>query len=187
MTTGQTSAAAILRYDPRSIWLHWITALLVITLWSLGQTIDLFPKGTPRVYARSTHISLGALLGLVLLYRGFWRLTAGRSLAPPGTAIWRAVARLGHAALYLVLATTVALGIANAWLRGDNLFNWFTLPAFEPGNTPLTESVEDLHALSANTVLVLAGLHALAALVHHYALKDGTLLRMLPSGRSQVP
>jgi cytochrome b561 len=29
--------------------------------------------------------------------------------------------------------------------------------------------------------LILAGLHAAAALVHHYILRDGVLRRMLPS------
>jgi cytochrome b561 len=31
-------------------------------------------------------------------------------------------------------------------------------------------------------VLILAGLHAAAALFHHYVLRDGVLRRMLPRG-----
>jgi cytochrome b561 len=44
----------------------------------------------------------------------------------------------------------------------------------------LRETVEDLHGWFANTLLIVAGLHAAAALVHHFALRDNVLRRMLP-------
>src|SRR6185437_8828913 len=53
----EQAAAAIgtpARYDRLSILLHWITAVLVVILWTLGQTIDFFPKGAARIDARST-------------------------------------------------------------------------------------------------------------------------------------
>jgi cytochrome b561 len=36
------------------------------------------------------------------------------------------------------------------------------------------------HALAANTVLILAGLHAVVALSHHYIMRDDVLARMAP-------
>ena len=36
------------------------------------------------------------------------------------------------------------------------------------------------HELAANAILIVAGLHAAAALFHHYILRDATLRRMLP-------
>ena len=82
--------------------------------------------------------------------------------------------------LYLLLVATVLLGIANAWIRGDTLFMLVKIPAFDPGNTALKGFVEDLHSWAANTLLIVAGLHAAAALLHHFALKDDILRRMLP-------
>jgi cytochrome b561 len=41
-------------------------------------------------------------------------------------------------------------------------------------------SVENLHATFANALVILAGAHALAAIVHHFILRDGVLRRMLP-------
>ena len=38
------------------------------------------------------------------------------------------------------------------------------------------------HALAANAILIVAGLHAAAALFHHFILRDATLRRMLPLG-----
>ncbi|MFD2270102.1 cytochrome b [Undibacterium arcticum] len=76
------------------------------------------------------------------------------------------------------------LGVANVWVRGDTLFNLFTVPAFDPANKALVHQVEDLHQLAAYLVLILAVLHAGAALLHHYVLKDAVLRRMLP-GRNE--
>ncbi len=42
------------------------------------------------------------------------------------------------------------------------------------------ETIEDLHALAANTLLVLAFVYATTALVLYVVCKDGVLRRMLP-------
>jgi cytochrome b561 len=172
-----------LRYDRRTIALHWLTAGLVAALWIAGQTIDAFPKGTPRTFARSAHITLGIVLALVLTQRIWWRLTGGARLPAAGTGRLDAIAALTHKLLYVLLVATVVLGVANAWVRGDNLFTLFTIPAFDPGNDDLRERVEGLHDLAANAVLVVALLHAAAGLLHHFVWKDEVLRRILPSRR----
>jgi len=164
-------------YDRTSIRLHWITATLVVLLWCLGETIDWFPRDVPRIMARSTHIALGAALGFVLCYRIWWRLTAGARL--PAVDGWiGAASRLVHYALYALLVTVVALGVANTWTRGDNIFNLFRIPEFDPGNRALRKQIEDLHGLWANILLSVAGLHAAAALLHRFVFKDRVLQRM---------
>jgi cytochrome b561 len=160
--------------------LHWITAVLVVILWTLGQTIDWFPKGSARIGARSTHICVGALLALVLAWRISWRFGGGARLAPAGSRWFDAIATLTHRLLYVLLVGTVALGVANAWVRGDSILGLSAIPAFDPGNRGLQNAVESLHALCANSAIAVAGLHAAAALFHHYVLKDDVLRRMLP-------
>jgi cytochrome b561 len=167
-------------YDRRTIALHWLTAVLVIGLWSLGQIIDWFPKGSPRAIARSTHIALGVGLALVLIRRIWWRMAGGVHLPQAGRSALDTIANLTHKILYLLLVGTVLLGIANAWVRGDILFMLLKIPAFDPGNAALRESVEDLHSWAANILLIVAGLHAAAALLHHFVLKDDILRRMVP-------
>jgi cytochrome b561 len=176
-------ATAPVRYDPRSIWLHWITAALVVALWCLGETIDWFPKGDARVAARSTHITLGALLAIVLCIRIWWRAGGGRRLPAADVGILLVMSKGAHYALYVLVTGTVAIGLFYAWVRGDNIFNLFSIPAFDPGNRELRHQVEELHSWSANILLVLAGLHAAAGLAHHFIWKDGVLRRMLPSRR----
>lgn len=170
---------APLRYDTTSMRLHWLTATLVLLMWCLGQTIDWFPRGAPRITPRSVHISFGVLLTLVLAYRIWWRVGFGRRLPPADARPLQGLATLVQYGLYVLLTVTLLLGFANVWVRGDTIYNLFTVPAFDPGNKPLRHRVEDLHALLANTVLVVAGVHALAALIHHYVWKDGVLRRML--------
>jgi len=176
----QTSVHTLSHYDGTTIRLHWITAGMVLALWCLGESIDWFPRGIPRILARSVHISVGVLLALVLGYRIYWRLTKGMRLPAAGAGMLDQLARMVHLLLYVGLIGALLLGLANTWVRGDSLFNLFKLPAFDPTNPALRERVEDFHALLANLVLILAGLHALAGLVHHYLFKDGVLRRMLP-------
>jgi cytochrome b561 len=168
-------------YDRATITLHWLTAILVIGLWSLGQTIDWFPRGVPRTAARSIHIVTGVALLVILLVRAGWRTTRGRRL-PPTDPPWLALlARCTHGALYALLLSTVLLGVTNTWVRGDSIFGLFRIPSIAPGDKALRGTIEDWHGLSANILLVVAGVHALAALFHHFVRRDGVLRRMLPS------
>jgi cytochrome b561 len=167
-------------YDRTTIALHWATALLVVLLWGVAQVIDFFPRGTPRVTVRSVHMLLGLVLGVVLVSRIVWRARSGQRLPPANEGLAGHAARLVHYGLYLLLAGTLLLGLFNVWVRGDHFFGLFSVPKFDPNNRELRETVEDLHGWFANTLLIVAGLHAAAALVHHFALRDNVLRRMLP-------
>jgi cytochrome b561 len=57
------------------------------------------------------------------------------------------------------------------------------LPALIPENKALARQLEDIHELTGNIGYALIGLHAAAALAHHYFQRDNTLLRMLPLRR----
>ena len=183
--TAPARPAATTSYDTPTIALHWATALLVAVLWAIGETIDFAPKGPLRVDYTSLHIVLGALLGLVLLARLAWRHTRGARLAVEGHRLLALAAQAVHWLLYLLVGGTVALGLATAWAQGRSLFGLFNLPSFAPGDRALAEQIFSLHSLGATAVLILAGLHAAAALGHHYVMRDGTLRRMLP-GRSGI-
>jgi cytochrome b561 len=177
---GTAGATPPLRHDHTLILLHWVTAGLVAVLWIIGQTIDFAPRGALRVDYRSLHIALGTCLGLVLIARLTMRAARGGMLPPLDRGLLRAVARLTHRLLYVLLIGTVVLGMTNAWVRGDSIFNLFKLSSFAPDDKNLRDAIGDYHALAANTLLSLAGFHAAAALFHHYLLRDATLRRMSP-------
>jgi cytochrome b561 len=169
-----------LRHDPTTIALHWTTAVLVAVLWVIGQTVDFPPNGPLRVDYRSLHIVLGVTLGAILVVRLLWRLTRKETVPPIDHGLLLIIARVTHWALYVLLILTVVLGLATEWTRGDSIFNLFSIPAYDPGNRSLMRLIHGWHALAANTVLIVAGVHATAALFHHFILRDATLRRMLP-------
>lgn len=172
-------------YDRTSILLHWTMAGMILLLWAIATTIGSFPEGQPRIAARSLHIVLGASLGMLLLVRMTWRIGWGRRLPPAHPGIIGNLAKLTHWWLYILLAATVALGMTNAWVRGDTLIGLFTIPALAPGDHALKKLIENLHGIFATVLLIAAGLHALAGLVHHFVLRDNVLRRMLPRGTVQ--
>jgi len=169
-----------LRHDSVTIALHWTTAILVVLLWLIGQTIDFAPEGALRVDYRSIHIVLGLALGVVVLARLVWRTTRADVLAPIDHGVLLLIARVTHWALYALLVLAVALGIATAWIGGESIFNLFSIPSFDPRDRATVRMIHGWHALAANAILIVAGLHAAAALFHHFILRDTTLRRMLP-------
>jgi cytochrome b561 len=188
MSATQTRYAS---YDPSTIALHWLTAALIVTLWVLAQIIDLFPDDL-RVDVRSLHIVLGVVFGFVLAWRIAWRMGGGRTLAPADAGVLHALGEAAHYALYVLMIAEVVLGLANVWMRGDSIFNLFSIPPFDPANKPLRRSVGSLHGTVATLILIVAGVHAVAALFHHYVLRDSVLERMLPwvapaSGSARAP
>ena len=177
MTAGRARS----RYDALTIALHWLTALLVIALFASAETWGFLPKGTAlRKGLQSLHISMGITLATVMALRILWRL--GRKHLPSDLPRWQEIlSGLVHLALYGLLAAQVSLGFLFRWAQGEPFFFFglFEIPhvAIDPG---LARTIGELHNTVAWTIVCLAGLHALAALGHHYVLKDKVLLRMMP-------
>ena len=72
----------------------------------------------------------------------------------------------------------VALGVANAAVRGFSVFGLFSLPQW--GDPEWRRPLTQWHGIAANLLLGLAAFHAAAALVHHFAWRDGLISRMAP-------
>jgi cytochrome b561 len=177
---GEPAATQGLRHAPTTIVLHWLTAVLVVLLWTIGQTIDFAPRGPLRVDYRSLHMTLGVTLGVVLIIRLAWRVTRGGMLPALDQGLLLVIARATHWLLYALMLLTVGLGVANVWVGGYSIFNLVQVPQLVPGDRALAHQVGGWHALAANAVLIVAGLHSAAALFHHFILRDATLRRMLP-------
>ena len=167
-------------YDRKTIALHWCTAVLVAALWIIAQIIDDFPAGPLRVDARSVHISFGIVLAVVLAIRVIWRIRGASALYPDREGGLNRLAALGHWSLYTLAIVAALLGMANALVRGDSLFNLFTLPDLAHGDRDIRKFMGSLHGWVANTLVVLALGHVILALFHHYVLGDSVMRRMLP-------
>jgi cytochrome b561 len=180
---AETSSAGAV-YDAPTRALHWLSAALVLLLWGTAQLWDLFPRGSAGRHAlQDFHVSAGLLFIALLAFRLLWRFTAGRHLAPPGPTLLALAARIGHGALYALMLALAVTGPLNRALRGDPLgfFGLFTLPSPVAANRDLVHPVNEVHGTLGNALLILAALHALAALYHQFIRHDGTLGRMIPA------
>src|ERR1700721_1402772 len=102
-TLMQSVTTQGLRHEPVTMVLHWVTAALVAALWTIGQTVDVFPNGPLRVDYRSIHIMLGAILAVVILARLAWRVARRVDLPPIDHGLLLVIARVTHWALYALL------------------------------------------------------------------------------------
>jgi cytochrome b561 len=172
-------------YDAIAIFLHWATALLVLIQFTMATTWDYFPAAT-RQRMESVHISLGMLLTAVVIARVAWRLVPGHQRPPIVSGRIELASKAVHSLLYLLLVTQAGLGFAFRWAQGHPLsfFGLFDIagPYGELGR-PTRRLLHELHEYGGWAIVVLAFGHALAALYHHYMLRDRVLKRMLPAAR----
>lgn len=172
-------------YGAVAMTLHWAVVVLVICAWLTGQFGDVLPRGPQREAGEFVHVFLGiAILALVAL-RMFWRLA---DPPPEDAAIGRwseRAARAMHYVMYLLLVAVPLVGIAAQFARGHALqvLGLFEIASPWVADRNFAHTVKEVHEVLANGLLVLVGLHAAAALVHHYMLHDRTLVRMLPWSR----
>lgn len=174
------------RYDRLTQWFHWLTAATVIFLFASAHIWENLPKGTDlRRGLQSVHISLGIALAVLIVARIVWRVFVGTHLRAEGSRATRLLAKLGHLALYALLLAQVTLGFLFRWAQGERFefFGWFAIPAPVTISHDLSHTLGGLHDTVAWVIIILAGLHACAALIHHAVLKDSTLRRMLPAPR----
>lgn len=171
-------------YDTVAITLHWLTALLVLAEFALGQTWDWFSRPT-RHFMIATHMSFGITLTLVVLARVVWRFALRHHVPSLETGLVRIASTTVHYLLYGLLLTQAVLGFLSRW-EGNEPMSFFGLqipPPFTGSGQKVAHQVQDIHNWVGWAIVVIALGHALAGLYHHYILKDRVLGRMLPAAR----
>ena len=167
------------RYGAVALGFHWLTVILVLVGWVLGTFGDALPRGPMRAGGLFVHISAGLAILTLLAARLAWRL--GDPPPPPEPTIlgvWGDyAARVGHFALYALLVAVPLVGIVVQFGRGNALpvFGFFEIPSPWVADRAFARSAREVHEFMAHTLVILAALHAAAALMHHSVLRDSTL------------
>lgn len=169
------------RYSGLSIALHWLMALLIVVAFAIALTIDVFPRSLEPVLVE-THKDIGLAVIALVLVRFAWRLA--HKPPPPSAAVGpvlERLANLGHLGLYVLMVAVPVIGVLYAFWRGQGL-HLGVVDIASPFATdrPTARQYREIHEWAAYALMGLAGLHAAAALWHHYARRDGVLKRMLP-------
>jgi cytochrome b561 len=170
------------RYDTLSRALHWLMAAFIVASWALIRMKVWFPRGSAeRASVSSLHEQLGIAVLLLLALRLPWRWSHPVSaIESPAPAWTHTPALLAKIALYTLMLALPLLGIAAVQAHGESLtFLGFTLPDLFQGFASRQRTVKEIHEWMGDAIMVVAGVHAAAALWHHFLLRDGTLLRML--------
>jgi cytochrome b561 len=98
----------------------------------------------------------------------------------------RFLARFTHAALYVLIFIMPLSGWMMSSARNFPVswFGLFQLPDLVGQDKRLYDTLHETHETLATALIVIAALHVLAALKHHFFLKDDVLRRMLPFTRT---
>ncbi len=171
------------RYGRLAQSFHWLTAVLVLSAFILG------PEGSEQNiylpiadFERQWHETLGLSVFALVALRLLWRFFDQRPAAPDLPRWMNRLSAGVHGLLYLLLFAVPLSAIAGAWLEGHPLTLLAGLQIAPPiaASHDLGESISELHGLLGDVILWLAGLHAAAAIFHHFRLKDQVLVSMLP-------
>ena len=174
------------RYDNVSMALHWLTVLLVLSLFALGELWG-YTHRPLRHELVVLHMSLGILLGLTVAARIAWRLLPGHQIAPALSGLTETLARSVHWLLYALLVVQSLFGWVVRWSEGEAMsFFGLLIPSpFTPVPRETHHMLQELHGRVGWAIVILALGHGAAALYHHFVLRDSVLVRMLPRGAAR--
>ena len=173
-------------FDTLTITLHWTTALIVLGLFGSGLLYGAVEERSWAPTLLRVHRSLGVAIWTVTVFRLLWRVTGARFPAFPAsmTTLHQLVARLSEYGLYALLLIQPATGLAQTIWRGRafEVFAW-SVPPLVARDATLVGLFGAAHEIGAWLLFALAGLHAAAALVHHFIWRDDVLEAMAPALR----
>jgi superoxide oxidase len=170
-------------YAPAAIALHWIMALLIAAVFTAIELKGYYPKGSEtRSLLGSIHMMLGITVLLLVIVRIGIRTSNSAPPIVPTPALWQtALARLMHLTLYAAMIGMPLLGWTMVSAGGHSVpFYGLSLPPIIGTDKALAHNLEEIHEFIGNALYYVIGLHAVAALAHHYLFRDNTLVRMLP-------
>ncbi|NOT67831.1 MAG: cytochrome b [Methylophilaceae bacterium] len=172
------------RYGTLSIALHWLMLLLFIAVYASIELREFFPKGSdPREALKTWHFMLGlSVFALVWLRLLALKLGAFPRIRPEMSKWQHWLARAMHMTLYVLMIAMPLLGWLLLSAAGKPIpFFGLELPALIGKSKELAETIKEIHETGGTMGYFLIGLHASAALYHHYFLRDNTLLRIMPN------
>lgn len=165
------------QYSKRMVIIHWLTLLLLIVAWFLGDELDdaRHEQGATLI-GYVVHALVGAAVLFLTVIRLAFRSKDG--VPPPvGQSLADMVAKGVHHLLYALLfllplsgiMTVVTSKVGNALLAGDATLlpkKYIDVPA------------HNVHEWLVTVLIAVVALHLLGALMHQFVKKDGLMERM---------
>jgi len=171
------------RYGVGAQVFHWLTVVLVLAAYALSKSDGYSLYSAAADGIRRIHETLGMLVLVVVVLRLLWRLIDRTPATEPMPGWMAAAANLVQFALYALLIAIPATAVLGTWLEGLPV----TFPGFDIAPQiaqvhGLGQLIIAVHTTLGNVILWVAGVHAAAALFHHFFMRDGVLKSMAPGG-----
>jgi superoxide oxidase len=170
-------------YGSPAILFHWLMVVLIVAGYAAMDLNSFSQKGSAlREAMASWHYLLGLLVFALVWLRLLVRLTGLAPAVEPAPPAWQAtLAKAVYRALYVFMAAMPLFGWLTLSAKGEPVpFFSLELPALTGKNEGLAILFKDIHGNLATVGYFVIGLHAAAALFHHYVRRDNTLRLMWP-------
>ena len=168
-----------------SIALHWLTAIVILTLWFIGSSIqsDLATGSTSTL---RLHTSIAITAYVLLWARVIWRFKFGHPDATPEQkGLFYQLGKYTHLLILAAVAGMLCSGPLMVWSRGEPIyvFNWFTIPGPYGMNMDLFTVLHGIHVWCSRIIIIGTALHLGGVYKHAAFNQDGTFGKMLVAAR----
>ncbi|MEO8526218.1 MAG: cytochrome b [Caldimonas sp.] len=171
------------RYGTLSLALHWLMLLLIAAVYACIELRGNYPKGSDvREGLKTWHFMLGLSVLALVVVRAVANFIGELPGIQPNPPKWQSLfAKAMHVALYALMFGMPLLGWLTLSAEGKVVpFFGMQLPPLVGVSKSVADWAKELHEAGGTIGYFLIGLHAAAALFHHYVVRDNTLRRMLP-------
>lgn len=171
-------------FNPKFKLLHWLMALLILTMLLAGQKFEMDYPIDEQLFSLAAHSSLGVIVIALFICRIWMRLS--KSAAAPKHDLQpaqAAIAKLVQIGIYLSIASITVSGLATAY-HSELAVEVFFVFDLARGDSALFSSFRAWHELSTWALSVLLVLHISAALMHKYIKRDGVFDSMSPCNKA---
>jgi cytochrome b561 len=173
---------AVVGQSMATIAAHWGTVLAIVISVIAIYFRDLLEDKVLRQFLLDLHRQLGLLVLIVVPLRlaaRWWLGFTDHAGHMPAALRWSAKAC--HVLLYAALVITPILGwgATNAHRTALTFFGMLPLPNLVAADPDVADALDDYHTWGFYTLAAIVTLHVLAALWHHYVLRDGVLIAMV--------
>ena len=162
--------------------LHWIIALIIVTMLIFGQGFESITSDDEMAFSLTGHSSLGLTVIALIMLRILWRISHPAPPLPQTVSPTQAAAaKVSHGLLYALMIYVPTTGLYTAAAHDIAIMPYgaFDLRA------ALTFVGDDdfagrrfLHELGTWLLIALLAVHIGAALLHQFVQKDGVLRRI---------
>jgi cytochrome b561 len=161
---------------------HWLIVALLLVQYLIGWLMPDIHRNMKPGAAMTFHVSIGIVILALIVLRLIWRLT--HRVAPESSlSPWqRLSSEAVHWLLYALVLATAITGWLFASFRGWSMSLFFLapMPMLASDNAAAGKTIDGLHQAMEWALLVMIGLHVVAAMVHIFVYRNRIMQRMLP-------